>query len=63
MLLTIDIGNTNIHLGIFFNDKLLYEHRFNTEIKWDYLFFKIEIEKFLDNNKLDKKDVSGIIIA
>ncbi|MFT4718475.1 MAG: type III pantothenate kinase [Rickettsiales bacterium] len=63
MLLTIDIGNTNIHLGIFLKNTLIYESRFVTDDKWDYLFFKIEIEKFLDNNNLSKKDISGIIIA
>jgi len=63
MLLTIDIGNTNIHLGIFFDDKLLHEYRIDTEKKWDYLFFRIEIEKFLEQSNLNKKDISGIIIA
>jgi type III pantothenate kinase len=63
MLLTIDIGNTNIHLGLFFDNKLLHEYRIDTEKKWDYLFFQIEIEKFLEQNNFNKKDISGIIMA
>ena len=63
MLLTIDIGNSNIHLGVFFENKIIHEYRFITNHRWDYLFVKIEIEKFLDNHNLSKNDITKIIIA
>lgn len=63
MLLTIDIGNTNIVLGVFISDKLICQYRFSSDKRWQYLFFKIEIEKFLDIHNLKKQDISNIIIA
>jgi len=52
MILTIDIGNTNIHWGIFDNDNLLKESKISTR---DYG------ELFLIKNNFDKVIISSVV--
>ncbi len=63
MLLAIDIGNTNIVLGVFNGKNLLYHWRINTEHHKTSDEYGILINALLDSSKIDLKKIKSIIVS
>ena len=63
MVLAIDIGNTNITLGGFENDKLTFVSRISTSNPKTADEFAICILSALSLHNMDKNEISGVIIA
>ena len=63
MLLTIDAGNTNIVLGLFDGDELLFTGRLTTGIKRTSDEFGFAIREFMFAQKKDPSQIDGAIIA
>jgi type III pantothenate kinase len=63
MLLVIDVGNTNITLGIFKEDELLANFRMTTKTPRTSDEYGITICNILSNRKVDTADIEAVIIA
>ena len=63
MLLTADVGNTNIKLGIFDGDVLRYKLRFATNDKMTSDEFAVELYTFFQIYRIDYKKIDGAIIS
>lgn len=63
MILAIDIGNTNITLGLFQGDKLINQYRLSSDLKLDHESYAIDIIELIVNDNIDCMDVSGVIIS
>ncbi|MBQ7303053.1 MAG: type III pantothenate kinase [Clostridia bacterium] len=59
MLLTIDVGNTNITLGVFDKDRLLFESRMATDHAKTADQYAIELQQILLLNGVNPADVHG----
>ena len=55
MLLAIDIGNTNIVLGVYENKKLLHHSRINTHPHRTSDEYRILIKSLLNSDSIDTK--------
>lgn len=63
MLLTADVGNTNIKLGIFDGDELRYKLRFSTNDKMTSDEFAVELYTFFQIYEIDYHKIDGSIIS
>ena len=63
MLLTADVGNTNIKLGIFDGDELKYKLRVSTDTKKTSDEFAVELYTFFEIYHIAYKDIDGSIIS
>ena len=63
MLLTIDVGNTNITIGLFQDEKLVGKFRMTTKINRTADEFGFTICDLLLHKKFTPDDVDGVIIA
>ncbi|MQN02049.1 MAG: type III pantothenate kinase [Lachnospiraceae bacterium] len=63
MLLAVDVGNTNITLGVFRDSVLIGNFRLNTGISRTSDEYGITIRNILYNNGLDHKEIKDCIIA
>ena len=63
MLLTADVGNTNIKLGIFDGDRLAYKLRFATDDKMTSDEFAVELYTFFQIYHIDYQKIDGSIIS
>ena len=63
MLLTIDVGNTNITLGVFDGDEMLGTFRVTTKISRTSDEFGIVFREILKSNNIDAEAVTDVIIA
>ncbi|MCR5485351.1 MAG: type III pantothenate kinase [Clostridiales bacterium] len=63
MLLTADIGNTNIVLGAFENDSLVFVSRLATERARTEDQYAVELESIFNLNKVDFNAFTGAIIS
>lgn len=63
MLLAIDIGNTNLTIGIFDSDKLTFLARLATDTKRTAEQYAVEISQTAALEKKSMKDVNGAIIS
>ena len=63
MLLTADVGNTNIKLGIFDGDELRYKFRFATNDKKTSDEFAVVLYTFFQIYGIDYKKINGSIIS
>lgn len=63
MLLGIDIGNTNITLGLFEGDKLVHSFRLTTKISRTSDEYGIILEDLLSGRNIEKKEIEDIIIS
>ena len=63
MILTIDIGNSNIVLGGVQDDKIVFEARLRTEATKTSDQYCVDLQILLDVYGVDRKDVEGTIIA
>ncbi|MFB0972017.1 MAG: type III pantothenate kinase [Neofamilia sp.] len=63
MLLVIDIGNTNIVLGIYKDEELIYDWRISTDKDKTTDEYGLMLMQILNNTKLEIEDISDIIIS
>lgn len=63
MLLTIDIGNTNIKYGVFDKERLVASFRVSSRLKRTADEYGVVLINLLTNKGLDKKDIDGIILS
>ncbi len=63
MILTIDIGNTNIVLGGFFGDELKFVSRISTNVKKTEDEYAALIKSIVSLNDVKRTEVSGAIIS
>lgn len=63
MLLTFDIGNTNIVIGLFENDNLTYKWRLPSSSKKSVDDYAVDIIELFLTEKIDCLKISGVIIA
>jgi len=63
MILAIDVGNTNIVLGVYENNKLLVHWRIATDRNKTDDEYGILIIQLLANNQLKVSDIDGVIIS
>lgn len=63
MLLVADIGNTNLLLGIFDKDKLIFKSRIATDTKKTEEQYALEINGVCTLRKINLKNINGCIIS
>lgn len=63
MLFCIDIGNTNIVIGIYQNEKLIESFRLQTDIYQTVDEYGIKISQVISTLNIKKEDAEGIIVA
>lgn len=63
MLLTADIGNTNLLLGIFDKDKLIFKSRIATDTKKTEEQYALEIDGVCKLRGIDLKNIDGCVIS
>ena len=63
MLLAIDIGNTNIVLGLFADEKLLHKFRLETSTLKPAEDYAIDIVELFLNNKIDCLTIASVVIV
>ena len=63
MLLTIDVGNTNITLGVFKEEKLLGTFRMTTKLPRTSDEYGFEICGILEHRGIEAKDINAVIVA
>lgn len=63
MILVIDVGNTNIVLGVYENKELIASWRVSTDSKRTADEYGIQVIQLFLQNKLDPADVEGVIIS
>ncbi len=63
MILAIDIGNTNIVLGCFEGDKILFTERLSTNHKATELEYAINFKNVLELYSIKNEDIHGAIIS
>jgi len=63
MVLAIDIGNTNIVIGIFENDAFSFKERISTDTSKTDLEYVVEFQALLNLYDIDKKKIDGAVIS
>ena len=63
MILTIDIGNSNIVLGGVKDDKIVFEARIRTEVTKTSDQYCVDLKILMDVYGISNKDIEGTIIA
>ena len=63
MLVAIDIGNTNITIGIFDQDTLIGNYRLTTKVRRTSDEYGFMLKTFLDNSNIHKADVDDVIVS
>lgn len=63
MIFVLDVGNTNIVLGIYKNKELMVEWRLSTDYKKTSDEYMIEVSQLFTYSKIDVNEVSGVIIS
>jgi len=63
MLLAFDVGNTDIVIGVFNKEKLIFHWRLNTDINKSADEYAIVIKQLLEYSGLSNKKIDGVVIA
>lgn len=63
MILTVDIGNTNIVLGGFINDKLEFVSRISTDASKTEAEYATKIKSILTLNGIERTQIRGAIVS
>lgn len=63
MLLVIDIGNTNIKLGVFDGDKLIQSWRLSVKVPRTADEFGVNMLALFNDKNIEIKDIEGIIMS
>ncbi|WP_036606419.1 type III pantothenate kinase [Oribacterium sp. P6A1] len=61
--LLIDVGNSNIVIGLFENGTKLFQDRADTRRKWDQLSFMNELKTIFNLNNVSAGEIDGSIIS
>ncbi len=63
MLLALDVGNTNITIGVFEGKEIMGTYRLTTKLQRTSDEFGIDICDLLDHNNIDTKKINDVIIS
>ncbi|MFP4467210.1 MAG: type III pantothenate kinase [Candidatus Goldiibacteriota bacterium] len=63
MVIIFDVGNTNITIGVFEGEKILFDFRLKTNIGYTEDQYFTHIKALLAENDIDVKDITGGIIG
>ncbi|MBB6625551.1 type III pantothenate kinase [Clostridium gasigenes] len=63
MILLVDVGNTNIVLGVYKDSEYVASWRLSTDVKKTSDEYEIQVMQLFTQSKLDPKEVEGIIIS
>ena len=63
MILVVDVGNTNIVLGVYENKENIASWRISTDAKKTSDEYSIQVMQLFVQSNLNPKDVKGIIIS
>lgn len=63
MILLVDVGNTNIVLGVYKNSEYVASWRISTDVKKTSDEYGIQVMQLFIQSELDPKEVEGIIIS
>lgn len=63
MLLTVDVGNTNVKLGIYDGDELKFKLKFSTDVSKTSDEFAVELYTFFQIYNIDVKSIDASIIS
>ena len=63
MILAVDIGNSNIVLGCFDENEILFEDRLSTDREATVLEYAVIIKTSLEMHKLEHEQITGAIIS
>ena len=63
MIFVLDVGNTNIVLGIYKDKELMVEWRLSTDYKKTSDEYMIDVSQLFNYSKIDVNEVSGVIIS
>ncbi|HHW60587.1 MAG TPA: type III pantothenate kinase [Syntrophomonadaceae bacterium] len=63
MILVFDVGNTNMVIGVFEKDELLYHWRVRTDVLRTSDEYGMLVNSLFDYNGLDMKEVNDIVIS
>lgn len=63
MILAIDIGNTNIVMGCFDNNRILFRERVSTKLTATDLEYAVTVKTALDMNRLSPDHITGAIMS
>lgn len=63
MLCCIDVGNTNITIGIFDGDQLIHNYRMNTKVRRTSDEYGYMLKNFLDNAGIAIDQIEGVIVS
>lgn len=63
MILLVDVGNTNIVLGVYKNGEYIASWRISTDVKKTSDEYAIQVMQLFTQSVLDPKEVEGIIIS
>lgn len=63
MIICVDVGNTNICLGVFENDEIIKKFRFATDYKQTSDEYAVKIKSLFELSGIDFKEIEGVIIG
>ena len=63
MLVTVDIGNTNITIGIFDKDDLIGTYRLTTKVRRTSDEYGFMLKNFLDRSNVHEKQIDAVIVS
>lgn len=63
MILVVDIGNTNIVMGCFDGDKILFRERVSSSQKATDLEYAVSIKTALEMNHVKSEEITGVIMS
>ena len=63
MFLAIDIGNSNIVLGLFSDNKLLYQYRIKSDSSKTLESYSLDLVELFLNSDIDCLKISNIAVA
>lgn len=63
MILVLDVGNTNIVLGIYKGKKLVVEWRLSTDYKRTADEYATQVAQLFNQSNIDMKQIEGVIIS
>lgn len=63
MLVTVDIGNTNITIGIFDKEDLIGTYRLTTKVRRTSDEYGFMLKNFLDRSNVHEKQIDSVIVS
>ena len=63
MLVTVDIGNTNITIGIFDKEDLIGTYRLTTKVRRTSDEYGFMLKNFLDRSNVHEKQIDAVIVS